>query len=139
MKRPVGISILAVLFMAIAVCVAAAWISMFARDARFDRAWEQAEFLLSLTVCFFVGAVAVGLWNLEPGARRVVLVIVGMFAVPFSGVGIAEIARGATLLDHELFCWFVMVALVDSTAVYLNLPHVRRSFQQLDFVTLNLK
>jgi hypothetical protein len=140
MKRPVLISIMAVVSMATAIWLAAMFTYSFAQVARFDQPRDQAGFLLGLVVCFLIGAVSVGLWNLDPGARRAVLLLITPFVMAANGIFIAEVARttARTLLNPDLWSSTMLTLLGDLLVIYLNLPRVRRRFQQLDLVLLNL-
>ena len=139
MKRPVLISIMAVMLMATAIWLAAMFTYSFAQVARFDQPRDQAGFLLGLVVCFLTGAVSVGLWHLDPGARRVVLALPVMWTVLFFVGTIIDTANGFSPFSPAAIKALMMTLCMNSIIVYLYLPHVRRSFQKLDLIVLNLK
>lgn len=132
MKRPIGVSILAVFFLGLA----AGWLSngvaciLTASD---DTAVEVGG-LLELVVAFLLTALGLGLWDLEEDARRAAIALFSlpvMFGVLGSLSAIYESAEWGALIPAMMF---LLVAA--TPAAYLMRPKVKGTFDQLVVVSL---
>jgi hypothetical protein len=129
MKRPIGVSILAVFFVGLAVgflCNALGCIL-----AASDDTASEVTGLLGLVVAFLLAALGLGLWDLQEDARRAAI---ALFAVPsFFGL-VSALYQPASLGDRIPGMMFLL--LVATPAAYLMRPEVKGKFDQLVIVQL---
>ena len=133
MKRPIGVSILAVFFVGLAVgflCNALGCIL-----AASDDTASEVSGLLGLVVAFLLTALGLGLWDLEEDARRAAI---ALFALPlffgFRG-SISAFYQPEPLGD--VIPGMMLLLLASTPAAYLMRAKVKGIFDQL--VVLHLK
>jgi hypothetical protein len=132
MKRPVGVSILAVFFVGLAVgflCNAVGCIL-----AASDDTASEVSGLLGLVVAFLLTALGLGLWDLEEDARRAAI---ALFTLPlFFGIlgSVSALYQPEDLGD--LIPGLMFLLLAATPAVYLMRPEVKGTFNQLVIVQL---
>jgi hypothetical protein len=132
-KRPIGVSVLAVLFLALATF--GLYLGVVGIMTDFDDPLHQAGGLFVLVIAFMSAALGMGLWNLEEDARRAAI---AFFGLP-SGLGLAVGVVAAFYESPPV--WDVVVGVsfllvMGSPAVYLMRPVIRAAFDQ--HVTIQL-
>jgi hypothetical protein len=129
MKRPIGVSILAVFFLGLAVgflCNAVGYIG-----AASDDTASQVTGLLGLVVAFLLAALGLGLWDLEEDARRAAI---AFFALPLFFGLVSALSQPGSLGD--LIPGMMFLLLVATPAAYLMRPKVKGTFDRLVIVQL---
>ena len=146
MNRPLGVTLIAIALAAFPaifiwnlyqLCAEA-----FAKPEAemFDFDTWLVSVVLVLLMIFLSGAMALGLWSLEDGARRATVVVFLLVGLP------ATITLIATSYGdpHELseqplwsLSFLVLVLLIDSTAVYLLHPRTKAHFGRLEILRLH--
>lgn len=132
MKRPIGVSILAVFFVGLAVgflCNAVGCIL-----AASDDTASEVTGLLGLVIAFLLTALGLGLWDLEEDARRTAI---ALFALPlFFGIlgSVSTLYQPVALGD--LIPGMMFLLLAATPAAYLMRPKVKGAFDQLVIVQL---
>jgi hypothetical protein len=136
MRRPVGVSILAVLFLGFA----GFWICLGFSDVFTggeDFATEAAG-MLEFVVAFLFAALGMGLWELEEDARRA---SIALFSVPASFATVAGLI--SALYERpavsDLAFGFLLTMMTFAPAAYLMCPRVRGTFNQMMLLNLGNK
>jgi len=132
MKRPIGVSILAVFFVGLAVYWLLSGVGTVI--AALDDTATQAGGLFELLVAFLCAALGFGLWDLEEDALRAAI---ALFALPFAFclVGVISACYEPASLD-DLIPAMMFLLFAASPAAYLMRPRIKHTFDQLVVVHL---
>jgi hypothetical protein len=134
MKRPIGVSLLALLFVGGSAVVL--YLSMVGLLADVGDPLQEAACLFFLVISFMAAAVGLGLWNLDEDARRVTMAIFGfpsLMLILASPLAIWHDRPSAWDVVQGLFL-FLLYGL---PALYLLRPRVRDAFGQLTVVSVS--
>jgi hypothetical protein len=133
MKRPIGVSVLSLLFIAVSLGAAFSAVSGFFQAP--NDPTHEVEAALGLVIAFMFCAVGLGLWTLEEDARMVTIALFSFPAIMLVILLIVDFWNAQVSLQETSYM-IVYLGLYGGPAIYLSRPHVKSKFNQL--VLLNL-